>query len=322
MTIPIISVTLKHVRIVLSSIARSGLVAIVVAGLAATGCGGGSASAGHSKVSVVAAFYPVAYAAQRVGGSRAVVTNLTPAGAEPHDLELSPKQVDEIQTAKVVFVMGNGFQPAVERSAHQRDGETVDLLKLLPIRAKGKQVSEGDPNALDPHVWLAPRLMIDIVDEVARALGNADPRAKATFDRNAQAFDAQLRALDTRYRQGLAHCNRTLIVTSHEAFGYLAKAYGLRQEGVSGLSPDAEPDPKRIAELTDLAKTQHVTTIFTETLVSPKIAETLAREAGGLRTEVLDPLEGLTGKEVAAGDNYITVMDRNLQKVRGALDCR
>ncbi len=164
--------------------------------------------------------------------------------------------------------------------------------------------------------------MIEIVDEVERALASADPRGKATFTRNAQAFDAQLHALDTRYREGLAHCRRTLIVTSHEAFGYLARAYGLRQQGVSGLSPDAEPDAKRIAELSDLAKRRNVTTIFTETLVSPKLAQTLAREAGGVRTEVLDPLEGLTGKEAAAGDSYITVMDRNLEKLRGALDCR
>jgi zinc transport system substrate-binding protein len=307
---------------VLSSMVRRGLVvAVVVVGLTVNGCGAASGPATQGKVSVVAAFYPVAYAAQRVGGARAVVTNLTPAGAEPHDLELSPKQVDEIQSAKVVFVMGNGFQPAVERSAHQRDGDTVDLLRQLPIGAKGKQVEEGDPNALDPHVWLAPRLMRDIVDEVARAFAKVDPQAKTSFDRNAQAFDVQLRALDTRYSQGLAHCRRTLIVTSHEAFGYLVRAYGLRQQGVSGLSPDAEPDAKRIAELSDLAKKQHVTTIFTETLVSPKLAETLAREAGGLRTEVLDPLEGLTGREVAAGDNYITVMNRNLEKLRGALDC-
>jgi zinc transport system substrate-binding protein len=310
------------VRIVLRTAHTRGLGVAAVAALVVTGCGAASGPASHGKVSVVAAFYPVAYAAQRVGGSRAVVKNLTPPGAEPHDLELSPKQVDEIQSANVVFVMGSGFQPAVERSAHQRDGETVDLLRHLPIGAKGKQVREGDPAALDPHVWLAPRLMIEIVGQVERALAKADPNAKATFTRNAQALDAELRALDARYRRGLAHCRRTLIVTSHEAFGYLARAYGLRQQGVSGLSPDAEPDAKRIAELSDLAKKHHVTTIFTETLVSPKLARTLAREAGGLRTEVLDPLEGLTGKEVAAGDNYITVMDRNLQKVRGALDCR
>ncbi|HEX7520661.1 MAG TPA: zinc ABC transporter substrate-binding protein [Acidimicrobiia bacterium] len=309
-------------RIVLRTAYTSGVGVVVLAALAVAGCGAASGPATHGKVSVVAAFYPVAYAAQRVGGARAVVTNLTPAGAEPHDLELSPKQVDEIQSANVVLVMGNGFQPAVERSAHQRDGETVVLLQQLPIGAKGKQVKEGDPNALDPHVWLAPRLMVDIVDDVARALAKADPKEKATFTRNARAFDSQLRALDMRYSQGLAHCRRTLIVTSHEAFGYLAKAYGLHQQGVSGLSPDAEPDAKRLAELSDLAKKQHVTTIFTETLVSPKIAETLAREAGGLRTDVLDPLEGLTGKEAAAGDDYLTVMNRNLEKLRGALDCR
>jgi zinc transport system substrate-binding protein len=221
--------------------------------------------------------------------------------------------------------MGAGFQPAVEKAADDRSSGTVALLARLPIGAKNKKVAEEGsdaPNALDPHVWLDPNLMRAIVDDVASALARTDRRHAATYRANASRLDEQLVALDQRYRDGLADCDRRLLLTSHEAFGYLAAAYGLRQEGVSGLSPDQEPNPKRLDELADLAKKNGATTVFTEELVSPKIAETLAREAGGLRTEVLSPLEGLSAKELAAGDDYLTVMDRNLRKLRDALGCR
>ena len=273
-----------------------------------------------AKTSVVAAFYPVAYAAERVGGDRVSVTNLTPAGVEPHDLELSPAQTDKLLDAKVVFVMGHRFQPAVEKAAQGRDGPTVTLLDRLPINAGNKKVQEGNPSALDPHVWLDPRLMEAIVRQVQRALTKADPKSATVFADNAQAFLGELDALDQRYTNGLANCARDLIVTSHEAFGYLARRYGLRQEGVAGLSPDAEPDARRIAQLTDLVKKDGVTVVFTETLVSPRIADTLAREAG-VRTDTLDPLEGLTDKEVAAGADYVSVMDENLHKLQRALSC-
>jgi zinc transport system substrate-binding protein len=270
---------------------------------------------------VVAAFYPVAYAAQRVGGDRVQVTNLTPAGAEPHDLELTPKQIDQILDADVVFDMGRRFQPAVEKAATERDGPTVTLLDRLPIRAGHKTVAEGDPTALDPHVWLDPVLMQHIVRTVQTALTKADPKGRAAYTRNADAFEQQLRELDQRYRTALADCAVHVIVTSHEAFGYLAKRYHLRQEGVAGLSPDAEPDARRLAQLTDLVERDHIKVVFTETLVSPRIADTLAREAG-VSTDVLDPLEGLTDSDIARGANYITVMNRNLAKLSHALDCK
>ncbi len=227
---------------------------------------------------------------------------------------------DAIDDAKLVVVMGHGFQPAVERAASTRSKGTLELLSKLPIGAAGKQVKEGDPTALDPHVWLDPTLMRAILDAVTGALTRVKPAHRAAFEAHAATFDAELDALDGRYRAGLANCTRHVIVTSHEAFGYLAKAYGLQQEGVSGLSPDAEPDAKRIAQLTDLVRRLGITTIFTETLVSPRIADTLAREAG-VKTDVLDPLEGLTRKEVKAGADYVSVMDRNLSKLRAALGC-
>jgi zinc transport system substrate-binding protein len=151
-------------------------------------------------------------------------------------------------------------------------------------------------------------------------LVKADPKGRGLYTRNAATFDRQLQALDARYRAGLSNCAIHVIVTSHEAFGYLARRYGLQQQGVAGLSPDAEPDAKRIAQLTDLVKQDHIKVIFTETLVSPRIADTLAREAG-VHTDVLDPLEGLTDRDIAHGANYISVMDTNLTKLKRALDC-
>src|SRR4051794_27001396 len=258
-----------------------------------------------SRSSIVASFYPIAWAAQQIGGNRVAVTNLTPAGAEPHDLELTPDQIDEVLDAAVVFELGHGFQPAVEQAAEPRDGPTV---QLLPRGTK------------DPHVWLDPVRMATIVRTVQRELTKVDPKGRAVYARNAARVLGELDQLDTRFRDGLAQCRRHVIVTGHEAFGHLAKRYGLRQEGVAGLSPDAEPDAKRIGQLADLVKRLGVTTVFTEELVSPRIATTLAREAG-VHTETLNPLEGLTNRELHRGDDYVSVMDTNLTKLQLALGC-
>ena len=268
------------------------------------GCGGSSASDG--KVSVAAAFYPLAAAAREVGGTQVRVTDLTPPGAEPHDLELTTDQVDTVLDADLVVLMGRGFQPALEDLADDRDGGTVEVLRA----------TDGD----DPHVWLDPTRYAEIVGEVADGLATADPDQSATSQGNAAAIAKNLAALDDELRAGLAHCERDEIVTAHAAFGWLAKRYGLRQESIAGLSPDQEPNPKRVAELEDLVRTDGVTTIFTEELVSPKVAETLAREAG-VRAEVLSPLEGLSKDEITAGDDYDSVMRVNLGKLRTALGC-
>jgi zinc transport system substrate-binding protein len=255
----------------------------------------------------VAGFYPVAWTAERIAGDELTVTDLTPRGAEPHDLELTTRQVDEVLDAGVVIVMGDGFQPAVEDAAERRDGATVEVLEELPDDA----LREGDP-----HVWLDPVLMIEVVDVIEDAMVASDPANEDRFRRNADELRAELRTLDDEYRAGLAGCERDLVVTAHDAFGYLTDRYGLREEGVAGLSPDAEPDARRLAELADLAREQGVTTVFTEELLSPEIAETLAREAGGLRTEVLSPLES----RPPDGD-YLSAMRENLAKLKKALGC-
>jgi len=293
--------------------ALAGLVLTGMAAATVAGCSSGDGDGDDSAaVKVVAGFYPVAWVAERVGGERVSVTDLTPAGVEPHDLELAPRQVDDVLDADVVVVMGGGFQPAVEEAADSRDGVTVELLEELPEDALADD---------DPHVWLDPVLMGDVVDEIEVALVDADPEGEDAFRRNANALRAELGALDDAYRAGLATCQRDLVVTAHDAFGYLTDRYGLREEGVAGLSPEAEPDARRLAELADLASDEGVTTVFTEELVSPEIAETLAREAGGLQTDVLSPLESLSPEQRDRGDNYLSVMEANLAKLQTALSC-
>lgn len=268
----------------------------------------------RDRVVVVAGFYPLAWAAEEIGGRRVVVRNLTRAGTEPHDLELTTDQRDQIEDADVVLVLGDGFQPAVEDAAAARRSGTVEILRRLPI--------ESDLARRDPHVWLDPALMRGIVEQTAAALARVDPAGATTYARNATALAADLDALDQRFATGLADCARDLVVSAHRAFRYLTAAYGLRELGVSGVAPDAEPDPRRLGALADLVARQEVTTVFTEELVSPRLARTLAREAGGLRTATLSPLEGLTAAQAARGADYVSVMDTNLARLRRALGCR
>jgi zinc transport system substrate-binding protein len=293
----------------------------VVFALAVPGVWSAEPADAAGQVGVAASFYPVAFAAKTVGGKRVDVTNLTPVGAEPHDLELTSDNLDRLLDAKVAFVLGDGFQPAVEKAARRRDKPPIELLPKL-VDTQGKKVAkEGEQGGLDPHVWLDPVLMSQLVGEVERGLAAADKKSATTYQRNAAALQQKLAELDARYREQLTGCARDLLVTSHEAFGYLAARYGLRQQGVAGLSPDAEPDPARLGELAQLARDQSVTTVFTEETASPRIAQALARDAGGLRTEVLSPLESLSKQETKKHDNYFTLMDANLKKIATALGC-
>jgi zinc transport system substrate-binding protein len=295
-------------RLILKGAAAALCVATVIAGVA-----GAAPMRGKAPVKVVAAFYPLAWATKAVGGSAVRITDLTPAGAEPHDLEITTDQRDAIEDADLVVEMGDGFQPGVEDAADERSGGTLQVLRSIGV--------DQDEAKHDPHVWLDPVLMGRIVDAVASSLTKADPARRTFFARGAQETQARLDALDADYAAGFASCARTLLVTSHEAFGWMSKRYGLRQEGIAGIDPEAEPGARRLGELADLARSQGVTTIFTEELVSPKVAQTVAREAGGLRTEVLNPLESLTERERARGDDYLTVMRSNLAKIRTALAC-
>jgi zinc transport system substrate-binding protein len=306
--------------------------ALPAAGLLLAACGSSTGSASTpaasgspaaDPVSVVAAFYPLEWAAQQVGGDLVEVTSLTAPGAEPHDLELTPQQVASVADADLVLYISE-FQPAVDDAVAQNAGKAVDVAADLDHLAAEEHAHEGEEHAhegeeasYDPHVWLDPTNMAAIVTLTADRLSAADPANKAAFEANAAATVAELEALDAEWKAGTATCESRDLVVSHEAFGYLAARYGFEQVGISGLSPDAEPSPARIAEVADFVKANNVTTIYFETLVDPKVAETVAAETGAT-TAVLDPLEGLAE---GSSEDYLSVMRSNLETVKAGQGC-
>ncbi len=296
----------------------------VVLTVVLTGCGSTSA-ADDDTLHVLASFYPLQLIAEQVGGDRVTVDSLTPPGAEPHDVELSPAQVSRIDRADLVVYL-SGFQAAVDEAVEQTSPEHVvdvaDVEHLLTLEEEGTESHDDEAGehdhghgTLDPHFWLDPSRMPAAVDAVTDALIEADPEGADEYRANADALNARFDDLDQRYSAGLATCDTRTFVTSHEAFGYLAHRYDLHQVGISGLDPDAEPSPKRLAEVEDIARDKGVTTIFFEQLVSPKVARTLAADLG-IDAAVLDPIEGVTGDA-----DYFSVADHNLAALRVASSC-
>lgn len=281
-----------------------GVLLVLLLSPAVSACGGSSQPAKGRKP-VVAAFYPLAWAAEQIGGETVDVVNLTPPGAEPHDIELSPGDIQIAHDADLVLYFGEGFMPALEDAVQGRDN-AVDLL------AGERLLAGGDERGVDPHVWLDPKRYAALVVKIAASLG--EPEAGV-------ALSGRLEHLDGEFRRGLDDCTRHEIVTSHAAFGYLADAYGLEQIALTGLSPEAEPSPRALEALVDEVEKRGATTVFFETLVSPRLAETVAREAG-VDTAALDPIEGLDEEELAGGADYFSVMRENLAALRKALGCR
>jgi zinc transport system substrate-binding protein len=279
---------------------------------------GSSGKAGsNNKPMVVASFYPLAFVAERLVGDVATVVNLTPPGVEPHDLEVSPDQAATIEDAKLVLTMGQGLQPSVEDAAKRRSSGVLSLLDLLgvPASANTKRAEESFDVGSDPHVWLDPQLMQNAVAEIATALAKVFPDSIDDINIRSTELGAELRGVDAAYVSGLAGCKGKVIVTSHAAFGRLAERFFLRQESIVGVSPEAEPTADRLATLADLVKSNRVTTIFAEELVSPKVADTLARETG-VTVAVLNPIEGAPKQ----GD-YVSAMIKNLAVLRAGLAC-
>ncbi|MGK5742230.1 metal ABC transporter substrate-binding protein [Micromonospora sp. URMC 103] len=299
--------------------------ALLTLGGAAACSSGGPAGADPERVDVVAAFYPLQFVAERIGGDAVRVTNLVKPGAEPHDLELNPGQVGEVSQAELVVYL-KGFQPALDEAVAQNaaDDRSFDVATVQPLldATAGGHEHEGEeaeaPGGKDPHFWLDPTRLATVGDQLAERLGRADPERAADFTARARALRTDLEKLDTEFAAGLRTCERREIVTSHTAFGYLAQRYQLQQVGITGLDPETEPSPRRLAEVAEEARTHKATTIFFETLVSPKIAETIAAEVGA-KTAVLDPIEGLADDD--ASSDYLSVMRTNLQTLRTALGC-
>ena len=300
-----------------------GLSAVVLSLLlVATGCSSTASGGGTGKLNVVVAFYPLRYVVEQVGGDQVSVSNLTLPGAEPHDLELTAKQVASVGSADFVFYE-RGFQAAVDSAIDtQKPKRVLDGASIVPLRTTPGFAGEAvtpSTSALDPHTWLDPQTMITYASAVAEQLSQARPDASVAFQQRADALVKQLTALDGEFSTGLASCRLKVFVTSHAAFGYLAERYGLQQVGIAGLTPDAEPTPARLAEVQKIAQQQGVTTIFSETLASPALADALAKDLG-LKTDVLDPLEGITSQ--SRGTDYPSVMRSNLSALRTANGCQ
>jgi len=299
-----------------------------------------SSGAKDGTLTVMASFYPLQYLAEKIGGEHVTVTSLTPDGAEPHDLELSPKTVDALSSADAVIYLA-GFQSAVDEAIEQQAPKTViDVSPAVQLVEAGvdanhpseeededtdeAQSSEADGHedhhhdmSADPHFWLDPVRMANAATLVGDKLAEANPANAEMYKTNAKALKDELTSLGNDLVSKTSTCQIKTFVTAHTAFGYLADRTGLTQVGISGLDPDSSPSPARLAEISQIAKDQGVTTIFTEALIDPKIAQTLADDLG-ITTAVLDPIESQTDPS----KDYSGVMNDNIDALTKALNCQ
>ncbi|TWV18544.1 metal ABC transporter substrate-binding protein [Streptomyces albidoflavus] len=312
-------------------------------------CGGAeSGGSADGKLAVTASFYPLEFLVEQIGGDHVDVTTLTGPGVEPHDLDITPRQTGQMSEADVLLYL-RGLQPAVDKAVDQAGVKnTVDAADLTTLEAHGSSSGDGHDHGegdghdhgeeeghdhaeeegdghdhgdsgLDPHVWLDPVKYAEMADGVGEALQKADPDHAADYRKNTEALTGKLKKLDQNYREGLKNTDTRTFITTHAAFGYLAERYGLDQESIAGVDPESEPSPARMKELQKIAAQEKVTTVFFETLASDRTAKVLAEDTG-LRTGVLDPLEGITDK--SQGDDYLEVMEANLAALKKALGAK
>ncbi len=285
----------------------------LAAGLAISGC---QPAPPPAKPLVVATIYPLWEFSRQVAGERADVIALVPAGVEPHDWEPAARDVSHVQRASVFVHTGTGLDGWAEKLLADLTGR-----RGVVVNARGGLSLVTVGGVTDPHVWLDPTLARAQVLAIAAGLERADPPGRAAYADHAKAFVARLDALDQELTAGLADCARREIVTSHAAFAYLARRYRLIQVPVMGISPEAEPSPADLASIVKTARRLKVTHVFFETLVSPRLAETLSREIGATPLP-LNPIEGVSPAEAAAGLGYLELMRANLANLRTALGCR
>ncbi|MBI2459378.1 MAG: zinc ABC transporter substrate-binding protein [Parcubacteria group bacterium] len=265
------------------------------------------------KLQVAASFYPLYFFSRQIGGDKAEVANIMPAGAEPHDYEPTALDLAKLENSRLIILNGNGLEA------------WGDNLKKIIDHKKTKIITvetELDATAnVDPHVWLSPPLAKNMVDKIAQGFEQTDPLNKDYYEANVKALKDKLNSLDMAYKQTLSNCSQKNIIASHAAFGYLAKAYGFNQRAITGLTPDIEPTPAQLVDITKFARDNQIKYIFFESLASPKLAQTVAREIGADTLE-LNPLEGLSQEELAQGKNYFSIMQDNLTNLKTALQCQ
>ncbi len=260
----------------------------------------------NSKLQVTASFYPMYFFANQIGGDKVQVTNITPTGAEPHDYDLTSQDIIKIQNSKLLILNGKVETWADKIKTNLKNKNTKVLI-----------AGENLGTETDPHIWLSPHLAKLESEKIADSLEKIDPANSDYYKNNLIDLENKLNKIDANYKDGLANCQLKSFVTSHAAFGYLAKDYRLTQVAIEGLSPDAEPSLSELVQITDFVRKNNVKIIFFESLVSPKLSQTIANEVGA-KTLVLDPIEGV----INIKDNYLTLMANNLQNLRTALQCK
>jgi zinc transport system substrate-binding protein len=217
-----------------------------------------------------------------------------------------------------------GFQAAVDDAIDQADADRVfDARRSARLDLSYTPIEEGtkvrsEAGAADPHFWLDPTRLAAVSEAFATFLEKVDPAHGADYRANLESLIRRLDDLDHDMRVGLSDCANRDLVTSHNAFGYLARRYGLEQVGIAGLTPEAEPSPSDLASVSRFVDRHHVRTIYFETLVSRDLARTVADESGA-KTEVLDPIEGLN--QDSQGSNYLQIMRSNLTNLRSGQPC-
>ena len=300
------------------------LVCITTLSLCLMGCTGNTTKKNkNGKLKVIASFYTMYDFAKKIGKDKIEVTNMVPAGTEPHDWEPSTKDLIELEKSDVFIYNGAGMEQWVDDVLESLDTEeltSVEASKGIKL-LKDTDAHEHDhehESENDPHVWLDPQNAKYEMNQIKKALTKADPDNKDYYEANYKKEAARCDELDQQYKKELAQVSKRELVVAHEAFGYLCKAYDLEQMGIEGLSADDEPDPKQMSEVIEFAKKHKVKTIFFEELVSPKVAKTIAKETGA-SAKMLNPLEGLSNKKIKAGQDYFSVMKQNLSAIKEAL---
>jgi zinc transport system substrate-binding protein len=273
-----------------------------------------------NKIQVVTSFYPLYFFAKEIGGDKTEVLNITPMGAEPHDYEPTTQDIVHIKNSSILILNGGGLESWGEKMKNTVKDKKIEIVTAIDS-LNTQQVEDKSELTNDPHIWLDPILAKKVVQNILLAFVKIDPTNSALYISNEKDLQNKLDLLDQSFKFGLTDCQQKSIVTSHSAFGYIASRYGLKQVSIAGLSPDQEPSSKQMADISEFAKRNNVKYIFFETLVSPKLAETIAKEVGA-KTIVFNPLEGLTPEEISSGKNYFTVQQDNLANLRIALECK
>ncbi len=269
---------------------------------------------------IVASIYPLADVAKNIAGNRAVISTVTPAGTEPHDYEPTARDITEVYDADLFLFNGNGVDTWAEKIQGEMEGADKEVIRMADHVESLKNPEKEESSAYDPHFWLDPINVATEAKLITETLKRIDPAGSAYYNERNLQYQDRLTKLDQLYRDRLAHCEQREIITSHNAFNYLAKRYNLTTFFIA-ISPEEEPSPRDLAETAKIAKQKKISHIFFETLVSPKLSQTIASEVG-VKTLELNPIEGFTDEQIASGRDYISQMESNLTNLTTALQCR